>query len=66
MVSHILYFPMSLGKPNIFGLCRTMSWMLMNSKRRFVMQDHKDPRAFTIVERYAHESSQKVRGSLGP
>jgi hypothetical protein len=26
---------------------------------RFVMQDHKDPRAFTIVERYAHESSQK-------
>ncbi|KAK4503545.1 hypothetical protein PRZ48_004460 [Zasmidium cellare] len=25
----------------------------------FVMQDHKDPRAFTIVERYAHESSQK-------
>lgn len=23
------------------------------------MQDHKDPRAFTIVERYAHESSQK-------
>jgi hypothetical protein len=26
---------------------------------RFVMQDHKDPRAFTIVERYEHESSQK-------
>lgn len=26
---------------------------------RLVMQDHKDPRAFTIVERYAHESSQK-------
>ncbi|CAK3944103.1 Hypothetical predicted protein [Lecanosticta acicola] len=25
----------------------------------FVMQDHQDPRAFTIVERYAHESSQK-------
>ncbi|KAF2215682.1 hypothetical protein CERZMDRAFT_120026 [Cercospora zeae-maydis SCOH1-5] len=25
----------------------------------FVMQDHKDPQAFTIVERYAHESSQK-------
>ncbi|THW03231.1 hypothetical protein D6D26_03661 [Aureobasidium pullulans] len=25
----------------------------------FVMQDTKDPRAFTIVERYAHESSQK-------
>lgn len=24
------------------------------------MQDHKDPRAFTIVERYAHESSQKA------
>ena len=23
------------------------------------MQDHKDPQAFTIVERYAHESSQK-------
>lgn len=26
---------------------------------RFVMQDHIDPRSFTIVERYAHESSQK-------
>ena len=26
---------------------------------RLVMQDHKDPQAFTIVERYAHESSQK-------
>lgn len=26
----------------------TISW--------FVMQDHKDPRAFTIVERYEHES----------
>ncbi|GAB7364734.1 hypothetical protein MBLNU230_g5533t1 [Neophaeotheca triangularis] len=25
----------------------------------FVMQDTKDPRAFTIVERYLHESSQK-------
>ncbi|KEQ90840.1 hypothetical protein AUEXF2481DRAFT_53615, partial [Aureobasidium subglaciale EXF-2481] len=25
----------------------------------FVMQDTKDPRAFTIVERYEHESSQK-------
>ncbi|KAK3681854.1 hypothetical protein LTR37_020813 [Vermiconidia calcicola] len=25
----------------------------------FVMQDHKDSQAFTIVERYAHESSQK-------
>lgn len=25
----------------------------------FVMQDHIDPRSFTIVERYAHESSQK-------
>lgn len=24
-----------------------------------VMQDHKDQQAFTIVERYAHESSQK-------
>lgn len=23
------------------------------------MQDHIDPRSFTIVERYAHESSQK-------
>jgi hypothetical protein len=23
---------------------------------RFVMQDTKDPRAFTLVERYAHES----------
>ena len=23
------------------------------------MQDHKDPRSFTIVERYAHENSQK-------
>ncbi|KAF4980690.1 hypothetical protein FZEAL_3358 [Fusarium zealandicum] len=29
----------------------TLSW--------FVMQDTKDPRAFTIVERYEHESSQK-------
>ncbi|VUC25955.1 unnamed protein product [Clonostachys rosea] len=29
----------------------TISW--------FVMQDHKDPRAFTIVERYEQESSQK-------
>ncbi|KAI8804483.1 hypothetical protein BJ742DRAFT_713261 [Cladochytrium replicatum] len=29
----------------------TISW--------FVMQDHIDPRAFTIVERYEHESSQK-------
>ena len=26
---------------------------------RFVMQDHKDPRAFTIVERYENEGSQK-------
>lgn len=26
---------------------------------RFVMQDHKDPRAFTIVERYVNEGSQK-------
>lgn len=26
---------------------------------RFVMQDHKDPRAFTIVERYENEDSQK-------
>lgn len=26
---------------------------------RFVMQDHKDAQEFTIVERYAHESSQK-------
>lgn len=26
---------------------------------RFVMQDHKDPQAFSIVERYAHERSQK-------
>lgn len=26
---------------------------------RFIMQDHKDPQAFSIVERYAHESSQK-------
>ncbi|KAM3425613.1 hypothetical protein BST61_g7560 [Cercospora zeina] len=25
----------------------------------FVMQDHKDAQAFTIVERYANESSQK-------
>ncbi|KAF2721347.1 hypothetical protein K431DRAFT_284952 [Polychaeton citri CBS 116435] len=25
----------------------------------FVMQDHKEPTQFTIVERYAHESSQK-------
>merc|ERR1711974_164834 len=25
----------------------------------FVMQDHKDPRAFTIVERYENEGSQK-------
>ncbi|KAH7145595.1 hypothetical protein B0J13DRAFT_407473, partial [Dactylonectria estremocensis] len=30
----------------------TISW--------FVMQDHKDPRAFTIVERYAKEDSQKI------
>ncbi|KAF7554230.1 hypothetical protein G7Z17_g3070 [Cylindrodendrum hubeiense] len=29
----------------------TISW--------FVMQDFKDPRAFTIVERYEQESSQK-------
>ncbi|KAF1988951.1 hypothetical protein K402DRAFT_350522 [Aulographum hederae CBS 113979] len=29
----------------------TLSWL--------VMQDHKDPRAFTIVERYEQESSQK-------
>jgi len=29
----------------------TLSW--------FVMQDHKDPRAFTIVERYEQESSQQ-------
>ncbi|KAF7562818.1 hypothetical protein G7046_g1309 [Stylonectria norvegica] len=29
----------------------TLSW--------FVMQDIKDPRAFTIVERYAQETSQK-------
>ncbi|KAL2351149.1 hypothetical protein BJ546DRAFT_855872 [Cryomyces antarcticus] len=29
----------------------TVSW--------FVMQDHQDPRAFTIVERYEQESSQK-------
>ncbi|KAL9134081.1 MAG: hypothetical protein Q9175_004743 [Cornicularia normoerica] len=29
----------------------TISW--------FVMQDHQDKRAFTIVERYEHESSQK-------
>ncbi|KAL9073857.1 MAG: hypothetical protein Q9161_002689 [Pseudevernia consocians] len=29
----------------------TISW--------FVMQDHQDKRAFTIVERYKHESSQK-------
>jgi quinol monooxygenase YgiN len=27
-----------------------------NVENRFVMQDTKDPRAFTIVERYAHES----------
>jgi hypothetical protein len=27
--------------------------------KRFVMQDHKDPRAFTIVERYENEGSQK-------
>lgn len=25
----------------------------------FVMQDHQDKRAFTIVERFEHESSQK-------
>jgi hypothetical protein len=30
-----------------------------NLKPRFVMQDHKDPRAFTIVERYENEGSQK-------
>ncbi|QIW97172.1 hypothetical protein AMS68_002690 [Peltaster fructicola] len=29
----------------------TLSW--------FVMQSESDPRSFTIVERYAHESSQK-------
>ncbi|KAM0800754.1 hypothetical protein BDR22DRAFT_232675 [Usnea florida] len=29
----------------------TISW--------FVMQDHQDKRAFTIVERFEHESSQK-------
>lgn len=28
------------------------------------MQDHKDPQAFTIVERYAHESSQKYVAPL--
>lgn len=27
-----------------------------DEENRFVMQDTKDPRAFTIVERYAHES----------
>lgn len=30
-----------------------------NTIARFVMQDHKDPRAFTIVERYENEGSQK-------
>jgi quinol monooxygenase YgiN len=30
-----------------------------NTMVRFVMQDHKDPRAFTIVERYENEGSQK-------
>jgi hypothetical protein len=30
-----------------------------SSPKRFVMQDHKDPRAFTIVERYENEGSQK-------
>lgn len=34
-------------------------WTQANTMARFVMQDHKDPRAFTIVERYENEGSQK-------
>ena len=38
--------------------------LLITATTRFVMQDTKDPRAFTIVERYANEGSQKYNESL--
>ncbi|KAK5016100.1 hypothetical protein LTR60_002567 [Cryomyces antarcticus] len=41
------------------GGARVCSEAVGNRRRRFVMQDHQDPRAFTIVERYEQESSQK-------
>lgn len=34
------------------------------TQNRFVMQDHKDPQSFTIVERYEHEDSQKYHSPV--
>lgn len=46
---------------NAENLCMSSS---SSKVSRFVMQDHKDPQSFTIVERYAHESSQKYGNPL--
>lgn len=40
-------------------VCIALADSFLKKTIRFVMQDHIDPRSFTIVERYAHESSQK-------
>ncbi len=47
----------------------TLNWYMFNHicrspnlttlQKRFIMQDHKDPQAFCIVERYKYESSQQ-------
>jgi hypothetical protein len=58
---------LSKKKPSLHSLykwykrktAKTFKANLSLSPKRFVMQDHKDPRAFTIVERYENEGSQK-------
>lgn len=53
--SHFL----DMARPNKIQKNNTKLTHLSLPRKRFVMQDHKDPRAFTIVERYEKEGSQK-------